>query len=120
MMGTPVPATATWAIRRRVIDTAGPGKPYFVRVAAYTNQPEIVSNDGRRAMDILHEHHIDFIFADSTAVMLAVPSERAAEALRLLATAVETEHLRLNLIQWNVAGDWGVPVKPEAILKPQP
>jgi hypothetical protein len=109
---------STAGIPRRTTNLVVSHQPRFVPVALYQNRPEIVGNEGRRAANLLHDHHIDFVFADPTGVMLAVPVDKAPEALRLLAMAIQAEHWRVDLVRWNAAGDWGVPIKPETILDP--
>ncbi len=87
-------------------------------VAVYLNRPELVAKEGRRVTNLLYDNKIEFISDNSSCVTISVLAGQAPEALRLLATAIKAEHLRIQLIQMSAKGDWGIPVTPDHIMDP--
>src|SRR6266478_7836736 len=72
--------------------------PKLVPVAEYINRTEIRETVGARVSAILQAHGIQSVSAASFSATVAVPADRAAEARRLLATAIRAEKLQLSLL----------------------
>jgi beta-lactamase regulating signal transducer with metallopeptidase domain len=88
-----------------------------VAVATYKNTKEMDDKDGRRAREILLEHKIPWNETASAGVTVSVPAPQAAEARKLLAAAVETEGLRLTIVEPNEAPAARVEVTPETVAE---
>jgi hypothetical protein len=101
----------------------------FVAVASYSNRPEVVEKEGKRAAAILSEHKIthrlgDRVFDEaawakwialhgSESAVIFVPKDESVEARLVLARAIKKEGLKVTL-----RSDDGGSVTLETILEP--
>ncbi|MEQ1824062.1 MAG: hypothetical protein ABL949_16250 [Fimbriimonadaceae bacterium] len=89
-------------------------EPKFVPIASWQNSAEVNKKDGNRAFAILREHKIKGVAPGSAGVTLNVGETQAAEARKLLAKAIVSEGLRIELID-----DKGKAITPAEILGPR-
>jgi hypothetical protein len=85
-------------------------------IASYANFGH-AAKDGYRACAILSEHKIQAFAAGSAGYTISVPADKAIEARKLLAVAVQKEGLRLTLIRLNSDGAHYDTLTPESVLK---
>jgi hypothetical protein len=85
-------------------------------IASYTNSGQS-AKDGGRALTILDEHKISADVSCSFGCTMCVSTDKAIEARRLLAVAIQKEGLRLILIRLNTKGTHYETVTPESVLK---
>ena len=90
------------------------GEPRFVPIASWQNSPEVNAKDGSRAFTILREHKIEGVAPGSAGVTLNVRETQASEARKLLAKAIVSEGLRIELLD-----DKGKVITPAEVLKPR-
>lgn len=89
----------------------------YVPVVTYVNSPELNETVGARVNAIFRAHQIESTAVGRASVTVSVRTDRAAEALQLLAKATKAEILQLTLLV--PKGDRFVEVSPDAILEPK-